>query len=108
MMKRTVHAALLTALAAASAFAASPDGREWQDNQRLSYGKEPARAAFSSFPDEKSALKILPEYAPRQISLDGDNVWRFNWAPNPEERPLAFWREDFDDSSWPFIKVPCS
>ena len=105
MYLKTFSAAVL---ACSSLFAAVPDGREWQDNSRLSFGKEPARAAFSSFPTEREALKILPEYAPRQLSLDGDDVWRFNWSPNPETRPVDFYREGYDDSGWDFIKVPCS
>ncbi len=101
---------LLAAAAAACAVAGERyiDGQEWQDNERLDLGKEAPRAAFSSFPSEKAALKILPEYAPRQLSLDSDSEWRFFWSRNPDERPRDFYKEDFDDSNWPSIKVPCS
>ncbi len=84
------------------------DGTEWQDNQNLSLGKEPMRAAFSSFDDEKSALAILPEYSPRQISLDGEKEWKFHWAKNPEERAVGFEKDGYDVSGWDAIKVPCS
>ena len=105
-MKNTLFiAAFAGALAAA---AAGPTGTEWQDNQRLSQGREPVRAAFCSFDSAEQALKILPEYAPRQISLDSDTAWRFNWARDPSERPVGFYRTDFDASAWPTIKVPCS
>ena len=107
MKTKETIAGMALALTLAS-FGAEIDGNEWQDNQRISYGKEPARAAFSSFPDEKSALKILPEYAPRQVSLDSEKAWRFMWSPDPDHRPQGFFSEDYDVSQWPRIKVPCS
>ena len=85
-----------------------PNGTEWQDNQLLSYGKEPARASFVPFSKLEDALKILPEYSDRVISLDSDEEWRFHWAKDPGLRPKDFWRPGFDFSSWSKIKVPCS
>ena len=38
------------------------------------------------------------------MSLDGD--WKFNWVPNPDERPVDFYNKDFDDSAWDVIPVP--
>lgn len=38
------------------------------------------------------------------LCLNGE--WRFKWAATPEESPGAFYREDFDDSSWDRIDVP--
>ncbi len=87
---------------------AAPTGREWQDNQQLSQGREKPRAAFASFDTVKEALKILPEFSPRQISLDSDSAWRFKWAPDPTQRPAGFQAEDYDVSGWERIKVPCS
>ena len=85
-----------------------PSGTEWQDNQALSYGKEPTRAAFSSFSTVKDAQKILPEFSDRTISLDSDKAWKFNWAKDPDARPKEFYKPSFDVSKWPTIKVPCS
>ena len=83
----------------AALVAAAPAGDEWQNNQKLGEGKEPVRAAFSSFSRLEDALKILPEYSDRQISLDSDTEWAFNWAPTPATRGQGEWR---------IIKVPCS
>lgn len=99
---------MLAAATTLSVFAHAPRGTEWQDNKVLSEGKETPRAAFSSFPTEKAALKILPEYAPRQLSLDSDTAWKFHWAPDPLKRAIGFYKEDYDVSDWPCIKVPCS
>ena len=80
----------------------------WQDNSRLSEGKEKPRAAFAPFSSEEKALGILPEFSDRQVSLDSDTEWKFNWAKDPESRPQGFWRPDYDVTGWPAIKVPCS
>ncbi len=98
----------MTAHLLAILLAAAPNGTEWQDNQNLSFGKEPTRAAFSSFESEASALKILPEFSERTVSLDSDTAWRFNWAKDPASRPADFYKMGFDVSAWPVIKVPCS
>ena len=91
-----------------AAFAAGPKGDEWQNNQALSYGKEPTRAAFAPFSTVEGALGILPTFSDRQVSLDSDTAWRFNWAKDPSVRPVEFWKPAFDVSAWPVIKVPCS
>ena len=94
---------------ALSAFAImTPTGNEWQDNQLLSYGKEPTRASFVPFSSLEDALKILPEFSDRVICLDSDKDWRFYWAKDPDNRPKDFWRPGFDYSAWSTIKVPCS
>lgn len=97
----------MSIFASAVAFA-EPTGFEWENNQLLSEGKEPTRAAFSAFSSEKSALKILPEYSENQISLDSDTAWKFKWVKHPAERPAGFWKPSYDVSDWETIKVPCS
>ena len=91
-----------------SAFAAAPTGTEWKEPENLSFGREERRAAFSSFDSLESALKILPEFSERTISLDSDTEWKFNWVSEPSKRPVDFYKPDFDVSNWATIKVPCS
>lgn len=76
--------------AAAEPRCLAPDGGEWQDNQRLSLGKEPSRAAFVPFSNETDALKILPEFSDRQVSLDSETDWKFHWSKDPDSRPVDF------------------
>ena len=85
-----------------------PRGDEWQDNQALSHGREAVRASFSSFSTLEGALKILPRSSDRQLCLDSDSDWRFNWAKDPDSRPKDFFKPEYDVSEWPVIKVPCS
>ena len=105
-MKLTFFSAL--AVFGTAAFAVTPDGGEWQDNQRLSLGTMPQHAVFSSFETLRDALKILPEASSRQVSLDSDKDWRFQWSPDPSRRPVGFQAPDYDVSGWETIKVPCS
>ena len=98
----------MTLIAFAFLLASLPTGEEWQNNQLLSAGREATRASFSSFDTEQSALRILPEFSERTVSLDSDTAWKFNWAKDPSSRPVGFEDPDYDVSEWPSIKVPCS
>lgn len=37
-------------------------------------------------------------------SLNGN--WKYHWSATPAARVPDFWRNDFDDSTWPNIRVP--
>ncbi|TWT84213.1 Beta-galactosidase [Planctomycetes bacterium CA13] len=37
-------------------------------------------------------------------SLNG--LWKFNWSPRPEQRPLGFYEPNFDPAQWADIPVP--
>ena len=67
-----------------------PTGTEWKEPENLSFGREERRAAFSSFDTLESALKILPEFSERTVSLDSDTAWKFKWSPDPASRPVGF------------------
>ena len=84
----------------------SPDGTEWQDPLQLSLNKEQPHAWFFSFGDKESASKVLPQNSSLWMSLDG--TWKFNWVGNPSERPVKFYENNYDTSTWDDIKVPSS
>ena len=68
----------------------TPEGNEWESPGNLALNKEQPHAYFFSFQDKVSARKILPENSAYWQSLNGD--WKFNWVPNPEERPEDFYK----------------
>jgi len=107
-MKKIAAYSLAMFAPCAVAFAAQPTGTEWKEPENLSFGREERRAAFSSFDTLESALKILPEFSERTISLDSDTAWKFKWSPDPASRPVGFEKTDYDVSGWETIKVPCS
>lgn len=84
----------------------APKGTEWEDPEQLSLNKEQPHAWFFSFNDVNSARKVLPETSKLWKSLDG--TWKFNWVGNPEERPVDFYKPDYDVTAWDDIAVPSS
>lgn len=114
-MKKT-YLLLLTGLICSSAWAddtlggyfynqqAAPTGWEWQSPDSVAVNKQQPHAWFFSFRNVEEARKVLPENSSYWKSLDG--LWKFHWAPNPDERPKDFYRTDYDVSQWDDIKVP--
>ncbi len=107
-----MRALFMAAVAAAVAWSSSaqeltqPTGKEWEQEQNLSLHKLPPHATIIPFPDAGTAQKILPEFSPFMVSLNGD--WKFHWVKHPDERPRDFYRPDFDVSGWRTIRVPSS
>lgn len=84
----------------------APTGWEWQSPDSVAVNKQQPHAWFFSFRNIDEARKVLPENSSYWKSLDG--IWKFHWAPNPDERPKDFFRTDYDVSKWDDIKVPMS
>ena len=82
----------------------APTGWEWQSPDSVAVNKQQPHAWFFSFRNIDEARKVLPENSSYWKSLDG--MWKFHWAPNPDERPKEFFRTDYDVSKWDDIKVP--
>lgn len=70
---------------------------DWENHHVLQINREPARAGFIPFGNQKGD---------RMLSLDG--TWRFRWTKTPEERVLDFYRTDFDDATWTNFPVPAN
>ncbi len=69
---------------------------DWENPAVLSINKLPYHATLQLPSKEKDCGEI--------ISLDGQ--WLFHWSRNPEERPVDFYKEDYDVSGWDRITVP--
>ena len=44
--------------------------------------------------------------SPYHVSLNG--TWKFSWVAKPAERPIDFYRDDYDIGNWGDITVPGS
>lgn len=109
MQMKTVVAVMQTlAAVAALAYPEGPKGTEWESEQELGLNKLPPRAWFGHFPDTESAKGILMQTSPWHRFLDSETDWRFKWTKCPKNRPVDFYRTDFDVSDWDVVKVPCS
>ncbi len=82
----------------------APTGNEWESPAHIAHNKEQPRATFYSFTDVERARKVLPEHSAYWQSLDGN--WKFNWVKHPNERPVDFYKPDFDVSGWDDMPVP--
>ncbi len=81
-----------------------PAGNEWESPTQLSLNKEQPKGWFFTFDDVEDARKVLPEASEYYLSLDG--TWSFNWVGNPGERPVDFYKTDFDATAWDKVEVP--
>lgn len=77
---------------------------EWENPTVFGINKEAARATAFPYPDASSALEGKADLSPFYMSLNG--TWKFNWVYKPDERPVEFYKTNFDVSGWDDIKVP--
>lgn len=77
---------------------------EWENPKINAINKEPARASFMVYDNEKAAIADEYSKSPWYQSLNG--TWKFNWVDQPEKRPVDFYKNSFDVSKWKDIPVP--
>ncbi|MFZ6013535.1 MAG: glycoside hydrolase family 2 TIM barrel-domain containing protein [Bacteroidota bacterium] len=78
----------------------------WEDHTVFRINKEDAHASFFSYENLAMALQQKKEASAWYQSLNG--LWRFSLAKKPDDRPIYFFRENFDVSTWDEIKVPAN
>lgn len=75
---------------------------EWNNNPEITrINALPPHATFTHWPDEAAAAG---KTSPWKVSLDG--MWKFHWSEKPADRPIDFYRTDYDVSEWKEIPVP--
>lgn len=86
-------------------------GEEWENELIFGVNKEPGHNTYIPFPSTTSlkASKYFekPWETPNSdyyLSLNGN--WKFNWVKQPSERPVNFFKTDYDVSAWKEIPVP--
>ncbi len=83
-------------LCAFSALLSHAQGVDWENPHVFGINKLPYHNTLQ-LPSKESECQEI-------ISLDGQ--WYFHWSKNPDERPVDFYRLDYDTSSWDKIQVP--
>ena len=74
----------------------APEVHDWENPEIVGLNKEKAHASF--VPAGEKATD------PRVVSLNG--LWRFKWSPDPESRPMDFYKQDYSVAQWDMIQVP--
>ncbi|MFX1314953.1 MAG: glycoside hydrolase family 2 TIM barrel-domain containing protein [Promethearchaeota archaeon] len=77
---------------------------DWENSRMIGQNKEPSHNTLIPYQDLEAALKGNNEASIYFKSLNGD--WRFNWVKNPSNRPIDFYKVDYDISEWDEIPVP--
>ncbi|WP_374163522.1 glycoside hydrolase family 2 TIM barrel-domain containing protein [Arcticibacter sp. MXS-1] len=84
---------------------------EWENEEIFGVNKERPHVPYIPFPSVES-LKKDPSFdqpwqktqSPYYQLLNG--TWKFNWVKQPSERPVDFYKPEFDVSGWKDVTVP--
>ena len=77
---------------------------DWENPEVFQINREPARAAFVPYSDEKTAISDDYTTSPWYMTLNGN--WKFNWSPTPEKRSSDFYKTTYNTNNWKEIQVP--
>jgi beta-galactosidase len=77
---------------------------EIENPELLGINKEPYHATLMPYGNLQEALSARRHSSSLCRSLNG--MWKFNWVPTPEKRPVDFYKTGYDVSTWKEIPVP--
>lgn len=79
---------------------------DWENSTIFEINKEKAHATFVPLDLNNSEINFAKESSPSVQMLNGN--WKFNWVPKPADRPIDFYKTDYDVSHWKEIPVPAN
>ncbi|MBQ6191609.1 MAG: DUF4981 domain-containing protein [Bacteroidaceae bacterium] len=90
---------------------AAKSKNDWENEAIFGINKEPGRATMLLYANEKEMKNDAAYQQPwlhpnSSLRLLLNGQWQFNWVPKPEDRPVNFYKTNFDASSWKTIPVP--
>ena len=77
---------------------------EWKDPKINHINRAPMHTNYFAYESEKAAKENIRENSDNFLSLNGP--WRFFWVKNADERPVEFYKINYDDKGWGVIHVP--
>lgn len=84
----------------------------WEDETMFAENKETGHATYTPYESEKEMMDDNEFYATPWVYTKSKSVellngdWYFDFVSQPSERPLDFYKEDYDVRSWATIPVP--
>lgn len=82
------------------------DRPEWDNPGVIKIGEEKPHATMMVYPTAALAKTGQMALSPWYQSLNG--TWKFDGVLRPADRPLDFFRTDFNDSAWRTMPVPAN
>lgn len=76
----------------------------WENPKMFGLNKETPHASFIPYANVKQAIINDINNSPFYKSLNG--LWKFNWVREPSQRPVDFFKPDYNVSKWNDIPVP--
>ncbi len=80
------------------------DKPEWDNVKVLQINREAPHASMMLYESAENAMTYEKQNSAYYSTLNG--LWKFQWSKKPADRPLDFYKSDFDISQWNDIKVP--
>ncbi|UCC19967.1 MAG: DUF4981 domain-containing protein, partial [Promethearchaeota archaeon] len=77
---------------------------DWENSEMIGQNKMPPHNTIIPYQDIDSALTGKFESSQYYKSLNGK--WKFNWVKKPSERPIDFYKVNYDVSNWNEIPIP--
>ncbi len=77
---------------------------DWENSEIFGINKEEAHCTSIPFANIQQAKNADWDLSPYYKLLNGN--WKFNWVPKPADRPIDFYRPEYDVSNWDEIPVP--
>lgn len=84
---------------------------DWENETIFAINKEPGHVTYIPFPSVESLKADKTFNTPWEesgsswyMTLNGN--WKFHWVKQPSERPVNFYKTNYDVSSWKEIPVP--
>ncbi|MDR3189097.1 MAG: DUF4981 domain-containing protein [Prevotellaceae bacterium] len=80
--------------------------KEWQNVAVTNVNRMPMRASAFAYETQALAEGRKKEQSAYFQSLNG--TWKFKWVENPSLRPVEFYKDSFDVSTWDNFQVPAN
>jgi beta-galactosidase len=77
---------------------------DWENPEMIGENKEPGHSTLMPYQDVNTALIGTRDASPFHKSLNGR--WKFHWVSKPDDRPMDFYKVDFNVKAWAEIAVP--
>jgi beta-galactosidase len=77
---------------------------DWENPQMIGKNKEPAHCTLIPYANRKKAIIGKRTSSQYYQSLNGK--WKFHWVKKPADRPMDFYKPEYDANGWKEITVP--